>query len=201
MGLSMLAKQTESLALVSPDDQKVRLSFSSYVTTCACYMVTYCRDQLWLLAKWKDKWVNDEKWWTCLVLSLAASALPCCVRGRLRCCPNKANQCWHTAYCSVHSVLKYPAPVSQVRKGGKEPMNMLRSVHLIIILPLCSWPITMHGLSVRQTLPLGKFTDTKLTCLLLRATERTLISAERKTMWKRKDGDAQNLQYGDSDII
>lgn len=57
----------------------------------------------------------------------------------------------------------------------------------------------MHGLSVRQTF--CKFTNTKLTCLLLRATERTLISAERKTMWKRKDGDAQNLQYGDSDII
>lgn len=157
-------------------------------------MVTYCRDHLWLLAEWKDKWVNDEKWWTCLVLSLAASTLPCCVRGRLRCCPNKANQRWHTAYCSVHSVLKYPAPVSQVKKVGKNLTNIWTSFNLIIILLLCSWPITMHGLSVRQTF--GKFTDTKLTCLLLRATERTLIST-----WKRKDGDAQNLQYGDSDMI
>lgn len=30
VGLSMLAKQTDSLALVSPGDQKVRLSFISY---------------------------------------------------------------------------------------------------------------------------------------------------------------------------
>lgn len=37
-----------------------------------------CRhgDQQWWLAKWADKWGNDEKQGACLVLSPAASALP-----------------------------------------------------------------------------------------------------------------------------
>ena len=59
-------------------------------------------DRLWWLAKWADKWGNDEKWgavsW--LVSGSIGPLLPCCVRGCLCRCPNQASQRWHTAYCT-----------------------------------------------------------------------------------------------------